>query len=387
VNLETLNDPKWLAAKDDLADYAVVEILKHGGRDPIASLSLALQLLSNQPPELPWPEGLRDFVNQVPAPRDADQVRINSAQQWFSTWSMLAQATLFCASLPETYCLPATAQMLIISGQLVHHTTRRIKMTGQMLLSVMYPGGITEDSFALKALRRTRLMHAAVRAMLMTEPKEALRRWSSEFGEPINQLAMVYTLMTFSHVVLRSVELLGIVPDRQKCEDYIYTWNIAGRVLGVHPDILPENRVESELVFDRIKAVHARALPGTPALTQALQESWVRQFNAKHLPLAVPIMHSLFQTLLTPATRQLLGIPFPSRTVEEVNHLVTPVMETIVRVTDEAFRLLPPLARLAAAVNHLLTISVREEIQDGGLYDTRRHMEAWQEQVSPFAAH
>ena len=59
---------------------------------------------------------------------------------------------------------------------------------------------------------------------------------------------MVYTLMTFSHVVLRSVELLGIVPDRQKFEDYIYAWNVAGRLLGVRPELLPANRVEAELV-------------------------------------------------------------------------------------------------------------------------------------------
>lgn len=387
MNLETLNDQKWMRFTDELADRAVEDLLKDGGRDGIASLSLALQLLSNSPPDSPWPKGLREFVSQVTMPRDADQARINSAQQWFSTWSVLAQATLFCASLPETYCLPATAQMLIISGQLVDHTTRRVKMTGQMLLSVMTPGGITEDSFALRALRRTRLMHAAVRAMLMMEPKDARQRWSQEFGAPINQLGMVYTLMTFSHVVLRSVELLGIVPERQKCEDYIYAWNVAGDLLGVRPELLPANRVEAELVFERIKAAHARALPETPALTKALQESWCRQFKANHLPLAVPVMHSLFQTLLTPATRHLLGIPFPSRTVEEVNHLVTPAIEAFIRVTDEAFRVLPPLARLAAAVNHFLAISVKEEVQDGGLYDTRHHMAAWHDQVSLSAGH
>ena len=77
--------------------------------------------MSNNPPDSPWPNGLREFVDQVPWPREADQARINSAQHWFSTWSGLAKATLFCASLPETYCLPATAQMLIISGQLVDH--------------------------------------------------------------------------------------------------------------------------------------------------------------------------------------------------------------------------------------------------------------------------
>lgn len=387
MTLETLNDPQWLGVTDDLADRAVKVLLGDGGPDGIAALSLALQLLSNNPPDSPWPNGLREFVDQVPWPREADQARINSAQHWFSTWSVLAQATLFCASLPETYCLPATAQMLIISGQLVDHTTRRVKMTGQMLLSVMTPGGITEDSYALRALRRTRLMHAGVRAMLMMGPKDASKRWSQEFGAPINQLGMVYTLMTFSHVVLRSVELLGIVPDRQKCEDYIYAWNVAGRLLGVRPELLPANRVEAELVFERIKAAHARMLPQTRTLTEALQESWCRQFKAKHLPLAVPLMHSLFQTLLTPATRDLLGIPFPSRTVEEVNHLVTPVIEACIRVTDETFRVLPPLARLAAVVNHFLAISVKEEIQDGGLYDTRQHMTAWHDQVSLSALH
>ena len=380
MNLESLSEPQWTDFTDPLADQAVDSILRRNGPDGIASLSFALRLLSNNPPAGSWPEGLREFVSQVTVPA-VDQERINRAQEWFSTWSVLAQATLFCASLPETYCLPSTAQMLIISGQLVEHTTRRVKMTGQMLLSVMTPGGITENSFALRALRRTRLMHAALRAMLTMDPTRASQRWSPEFGAPINQLAMVYTLMTFSHVVLRSFELLGIVPDRQKFEDYIYTWNVAGDLLGVRRELLPANRVEAELVFERIKAAHARPLQGTPELTRALQESWCRQFKAKHLPLAIPLIHSLFQTLLTPATRDLLRIPVPSRTVEEVNHLVTPAIEAGIRITDEVFRVLPPLARLAAAVNHFLAISVKEELQDGGLYDTKQHIAAWHEQV------
>jgi hypothetical protein len=395
MNLAIVDDNSWTNKMDPAADAAAADIMKAGG---IEAMSDALDLLSNEPPARPWPSGLKAFVDHTGMPEGVDQERINVAQEWFTTWSAIGTATVFCASLPETYCLPGIAQLLFISGGLTDHVTRRIRMTGQMLFDVMTPGGITDNSLAVRSLRRTRLMHAALRCMRLN-PELGIRSrsqvsgqraplvWTDEFGQPINQLELVYTLMTFSHVVLRSADRLGIVPVSDKIEAYIYAWNVAGRLIGIDPDLLPDSRAEAALLFERIKATHARAIEGTPQLIAALEESWRRQFAAHHWPLAAPAMHALFETLLTPATRQMLSIAPPPRMQEEASLLLIPALEAIVRADDECFRLLPPAAHLAAAINHFFATSETDNAEDGSLYNSSRHMRAWFDQVRTLKAH
>src|SRR5262249_4869097 len=149
---------------------------------------------------------------------------------------------------------------LALSHQLTDHVTRRIVMTGQMLFDVMTPGVFALDGRAMQSLRRTRLMHAAIRTMLLdgSRSKKTALVWTDKWGQPINQLELVYTLLTFSHVVLRSVRILGVTPDAAMEDAYNYAWNVAGEVLGVHPDLLPANAAEAAAEFEHIKAAHKR---------------------------------------------------------------------------------------------------------------------------------
>jgi hypothetical protein len=387
MNIDTLRDPQWIEAMDPVADAAAVSIIRAGG---VEAMSTALELLSNEPPDKRRPAGLDAFIDATPAP-EVNRERIDAAQRWFSTWGAIGTSSLFCASLPETYCLPGIAQLLAISGQLVDHVTRRIRMTGQMVFDVMQPGGITENSAAMRALRRTRLMHGAIRSMLL-HPEEIGRhpasvggarrlQWSSEFGKPINQLELVYTLMTFSHVILRSAQRLGIALDQENGDNYIYTWNVAGRVLGIDAKLLPDDWPQAESVFETIKAMQARATDDAKALVQALEASWNRQFAAHHVPLARPLMHSLFQSLLTQPTRDMLRIKDPGRIGADMIALVMPAVEEIVHLGDALFRALPPAAHAAAAVNVFFARHETDDVQDRGMYDTLKHMRAWFDQV------
>ena len=381
MNLAVIDDKRWTDMMDPVADDLAAAIIKNGG---LEALGTALDLLSNEPPDKPWPDGLRAYVDRVGVPDGVDQARINMAQEWFTTWSAIGTATLYSASLPETYCLPGIAQLLLISHQLTDHATRRITMTGQMLFDVMTPGGITGSSLAVRSLRRTRLVHAALRWMRLNPAASAPRQalvWTDQFGQPINQLELVYTLMTFSHVVLRSAARLGVVPDREKSEAYIYAWNVAGRVLGIDPLLLPDTRAEAELLFERIKATHARPIEGTPFLITALVASWRRQFATHHFPLSEILIQSLFDTLLTPATREMLSVTPPPHLQEEVSRVLMPALELAVRTSDEVFRLLPPTAHLAAAVNEFFAVRETDRAEDDSLYNSERHMRAWADQV------
>ena len=108
MNLAIVDDKRWTDMMDPVADNAAAIIIKNGGLEAMGN---ALDLLSNEPPDKSWPDGLRGFIDQARVPDGVDQARINVAQEWFTTWSAIGTATLYCASLPETYCLPGIAQL------------------------------------------------------------------------------------------------------------------------------------------------------------------------------------------------------------------------------------------------------------------------------------
>jgi hypothetical protein len=75
----------------------------------------------------------------------------------------------------------------------------------------------------LRSIQRTRLIHGALRYMVLNADKlfdavtargvQARAAWIETFRAPVNQLELVYTLMTFSHVTIRSAVRLGIHPE------------------------------------------------------------------------------------------------------------------------------------------------------------------------------
>ena len=382
MNLATLDEPRWQTELDPLADAAAATIIGRGG---VPAMSLALELLSAVPPDMAWPLGLQEYVEQTTVPTGVDWTRVKAAQDWFNTWGVLATASLFCASLPETYCIPGIAALLALSHQLTDHVTRRIVMTGQMLFDVMTPDAFALDGRAVQSLRRTRLMHAAIRTMLLNDSKSAKTAlvWTDKYGQPINQLGLVYTLLTFSHVVLRSVRILGVAPDAEMEDAYNYAWNVAGQMLGVHPDLLPANAAEAEAAFERIKAARKRvgANDYQRALMQALEVCWKGQFAPLHVPFSVPTLHFLFEALLSDETRAILGVARPPALQAALNTALLPIFEGTVHLVDATYRHLPPAAHVAAAVNHFFAVHITE-VRDGGLYDTQRHMRAWADEVS-----
>jgi hypothetical protein len=275
-----------------------------------------------------------------------------------------------------------------MSGQLTDHVGRRLELTGQMLFDVMTPKSLVPGGVAFKSVLRTRLIHSALRHMLLNEKTVAhatkdaelgreVAQWTSEYGQPINQMELVYTLMTFSHVVLRGAVSLGIEPQVHAFEDYIYTWNIVGRLLGIEPELLPDSWDEAAQLFDRIKAAHARRTDSSVQLMTDLEGYWVKQWPAIVHPFAGPAMFALCGTLLTPATREMLGI-HPPRTLlqSEADMLLRPT-EVGLRLAQRVFEALPSTAHLAASfIQHWATRRI--DVRDAGLSDTHRHMiDAW----------
>jgi hypothetical protein len=320
----------------------------------------------------------------VRIPDGVDEARIERAQAAWDTWGILGVTILGCASLPETYCLPGIARLLALSGQLEHHVERRLELTGRMLYDVMKPQGLKPGGAALRAVQRTRLIHASLRYMVLNADTlfdarhplvlaQATHKWTDRFGAPVNQLELVYTLMTFSHVTIRSAVRLGIHPDEGRFEDFLYTWNVVGLMLGIQPQLLPDSCDEAAQLFQAIKANHGARTGDGEELVRALVSFFCDDWPILSHSLAPKVMLALFDRLLTPDTRAMLGIEDVDTFAQhEVELLMTP-LSGLVRLTQKVFEVLPATAHLAARfVEHWL--NRRSLVVDGGLNDTQEEM-------------
>jgi ER-bound oxygenase mpaB/B'/Rubber oxygenase, catalytic domain len=232
-------------------------------------------------------------------PEWADADKIARAERVFMDYGPLSVLMLFCSSLPECYVVPDLSAVLHTTGQLEKHTEYRVRSTGAMIFPVMMRGGLTTpDGGGLAQVFKVRLIHATIRHLILRRSPEdmlaAIATWSQaneshnpedtrrpgyvpplamiqstdgmfqtlfargwdveKLGIPCNQEELLYTLMTFSYVFLRSMRRLniGLTPDDENA--YIHVWNVAGHFLGIDHDLMPETYDEAGKLFDAIQA-------------------------------------------------------------------------------------------------------------------------------------
>lgn len=203
---------------------------------------------------------------------NSDKRKIAIAHQFFKTHGLMAYLILGFGSLPETYVGKTAAVVLgrtnNLRGENIH---LRLLETGHMVLHVMTEGGLTDPGAGgAEIVGKVRLMHAAIRYLIQKEPPQRLQgekpsdTWSElhklhwpkeEWGSPINQVEMAYTIMSFSYVVLRGLRDLGIYVTEEEQKAYIYTWNRIGLALGINTNshLLPDDYQGCEELFERIK--------------------------------------------------------------------------------------------------------------------------------------
>jgi len=202
---------------------------------------------------------------------------IATGQRVFWENGMIAFAILGCASLPEAYATAYGAKVLGITAGLTEHVKRRLFETSMFLMNVMKqdnpdPTKAMISPDGINAALTVRLMHAVVRKLLKEPPPQkrpdmkpeslpletALlqKNWQKEaWGEPVNQLSMGMAILSFSYIVLRSLRKLGIELNGHEEKAYLHCWNVVGKIMGVHDDLLlrqPETMEEAQELYERI---------------------------------------------------------------------------------------------------------------------------------------
>ncbi len=180
---------------DPLADTTVKAVFDKGAVAAVNDLLTKL-VRNDDIPAGPWPPELADYLGvSARLPSWADAALIRTGENVFLRYGLTSFGILACASLPECYVLRDVAAVLGTTQRLDAHARRRIFETAMMVLAVMAEGGLEPGGSGIRIVQKVRLMHAAVRYLILTPPLPAAagpptsladtllaQRWPAERG-------------------------------------------------------------------------------------------------------------------------------------------------------------------------------------------------------------
>ena len=260
------------------------------------------------------PEDIRSYMKAASTlPPWRDEAMVNEAEQFFLLYGLASSTLLACASLPQCYVMKFGTEVLAYTKFLQVEPTRRIRETAQMVMDVMVPGGLKPGGRGVRATMKVRVMHAIVRYMIMNDPRAVANpadpALKARFGLPINQEDLVYTLMTFSYVVVEGFRTMGYqMTDRQR-EGYIHCWNIVGCLMGIREELLPATFADAKQLFEAIQLRQHGQSEAGQKLTAALLKSVEDALPGEHHD---PLVAALARKLVGDSTADALGIERPS---------------------------------------------------------------------------
>ena len=210
----------------------------------------------------------RYLAGTPPLPGWLDQVVLGRAQSWFARIGMHVFSALYAGSLPTAYACHQGVQVLATTARLETDAKRRLNETAQFVLDVMTPRGLEPGGRGFRAVRRVRLMHAAVRWLIEHDSRIV---WDeSHLGRPINQEDLLMTILTFTEVVFEGFDRTGVEYTPSEAHDYLHLWSYVGHLLGVEPRFLPLDRASASTLMDHVRVAHFGPSPAGQALTGAL---------------------------------------------------------------------------------------------------------------------
>lgn len=253
----------------------------------------------------------------------ADATLIDECEEFFDEHGMVSSAILCCASLPECYLDQMDAPVLTSTLKLVRQVERRIMETSHMVVNAMTVGQLQAGQPGVRSVQRVRLLHAAIRRLLSDNavaaapPEVDLKGrpgtlWNMAHGKPINQEAMAFVILTFSHVALRSLDKLGVDISGAQRKAYLHTWSVVGYLMGVHEDLLvgktPAELAtaadDAQFLFDTIKRRRCAESAHGKALTRAMLD-WMSGEMPRVLK---PLPREMLVLLMGPEDAKRLGV-------------------------------------------------------------------------------
>ncbi len=241
---------------DLLADEVVAIVIQSGGLEAFDQM---IRHLVNNRDVIPdsLPQIVRDFFEQTKILPDwADQEKIDQGEQVFELYGPEMIMMLFFVSLPYAYATKKGSHVLAITSELTKHVHRRIFRTAQFIMDVMQDRGLGPNGRGIRSAQKVRLLHASIRYYIAHQPKWK-SEWDPAWGLPINQEDLAGTLMDFSVGVMKGLKRSKIRLSPKQAEAYLHCWKVVGSIMGICPELMPEN---VEDAYDLANTIIARQL-------------------------------------------------------------------------------------------------------------------------------
>jgi hypothetical protein len=276
---DALSDPyldQMRGEGDPLADECVAAIFARHDVDKVRDVMKALVRDVGVPTE-GLPDELRDYLDAFHRIDRPPQAATLGAQDVFSVAGPEILLVLGFYSLPASYAAAKGVKVLARTARLVDGPLRRVFETTQMVVDVMTPKGLEPGGVGLATVSKVRLMHAAVRHMLL---QDKLTPWDTvRDGVPINQEDLAGTLSTFSTLILDGLERLHIPMSAADQLAWIRCWSGIGRLLGLREELLPSDVEEARALTKRIQQRQINPSPEGRELIAALLPMYEKLFE------------------------------------------------------------------------------------------------------------
>ncbi|WP_237047839.1 oxygenase MpaB family protein [Lentzea guizhouensis] len=205
------------------------------------------------------PPSVRDYLvatDSPPAWMDAE--RVARAHEFFLDDGVHVASVLSFGAMVNCYAQPRPSKVLTLTHRL-NQPHRRLSETSQFVLDMMEPNAFGGGGGFVPTIQKTRLIHAAVRYFVSRSPE-----WDLETeGVPVCQQDLLGALLIFSVQVVEGMRRIGISVTDTEAEDYYHVWRVAGAVLGIREDAMPETFAEAEeLSATMVRASYAPSPEG-----------------------------------------------------------------------------------------------------------------------------
>jgi ER-bound oxygenase mpaB/B'/Rubber oxygenase, catalytic domain len=273
---------EWRRRGDPEVDAIVARYFAERASPDMIETTRRIAIHQALPDEEQSPEVAAYLADRPSLPEWSDKKLLSAGEDFFASWGPEIGISLFAASLPAGYASAHGARVLGRTARLVGDAKRRVIETAQLLVYLLDRGGIDPGSPGYLAIRRVRLMHSAVRHLILNDASGV--RWESgAWGVPINQQDLYGTMCTFSVVILDALRHAGVDYERAGADGFMHLWNVAGYLMGIDPSLLPVSIEQAKDDFTSITRVQYGPSSEGPILTSALLE-----LMSHLLPMPIP---------------------------------------------------------------------------------------------------
>lgn len=261
---------------DPLADAVIAELVATGR---IGAVNEVLEHFraNDQPIPEQLPDSVRRFLVATDNPPDwVDHDRVARAYEFFVDDGVHVASVLTFGAMVNCYAHARGSRALALTHGL-DQPHRRLSETSQFVMNMMGRDAFGSGGAFVPTIQKTRLIHAAVRHFLT-----ASGRWDvAADGVPVCQQDMVGALLIFSVQVVEGMRRIGISVTEAEAADYYYVWRVAGAMLGIPVEAVPESLDDArELSATMVEAAYGPSPEGV-VLTRHLLDLYEKLFPGK----------------------------------------------------------------------------------------------------------